>query len=165
MDLNLLSCTQFSIALRMLDTFSRGVNISKKKKKKEREKNSKSHFSKILKNHSPPDKGLFFFRTDFVDGSIDSKACTEWWTSIGRSTSVKQAWQWPLVPCHRALLRIKVTRIQGPIEKRIRWRGPPSLTLRSLVPLLNYKRVSTYRRSIYARNRWPRFRHPLRIIE
>lgn len=41
--------------------------------------------------------------------------------------------------------------------------GRPTITLRSLVPLLNYKRVSTYRRSIYARNRWPRFRHPLEL--
>ena len=34
MDLNLLPYTDFSIALRMLDAFSRGVNISKKKKRK-----------------------------------------------------------------------------------------------------------------------------------
>lgn len=38
MDLNLLPYTDFSIALRMLDAFSRGVNISKKKKKRKREK-------------------------------------------------------------------------------------------------------------------------------
>lgn len=85
MDLNLLSCTQISIALRMLDTFSRGVNISKKKKKKEREKNSKSHFSKILKNHSPPDKGLFFFaRISWMDRSIRKHARNDGRASVGR---------------------------------------------------------------------------------
>ena len=63
----------------------------------------------------------------------------------GPSTSVKQTWQWPPVPCHRALLRIKVTRIQGPAEKRIHWNGPTGarpLHLSPLEPLLNYKRVS-----------------------
>lgn len=87
MDLNLLPYTDFSIALRMLDAFSRGVNISKKKKK-EKERNSKSHFPKILKNHSPPDKGAFFFFARIfvlrMDRSIQKHARNDGRGSVGR---------------------------------------------------------------------------------
>lgn len=47
MDLNLLPYTDFSIALRMLDAFSRGVNISKKKKKKKKREKEEKARSKI----------------------------------------------------------------------------------------------------------------------
>lgn len=47
MDLNLLPYTDFSIALRMLDAFSRGVNISKKKKKKKKRETRNRTFRKF----------------------------------------------------------------------------------------------------------------------
>lgn len=86
MDLNLLPYTLFHSITHARHFFERSQHFQKKKKK-EKERNSKSHFPKILKNHSFPDKGAFFFARIFVlrmDRSIEKHARNDRRASVGR---------------------------------------------------------------------------------